>query len=122
MDKQKDMSDLNVDIQARRFLLNYIGFGNSKDYSSTKEILEYCHKYHAKKRYIIESLASSILRNLTKNSGFEVNKNAIGSCWLSSCCTTDKYVNCKEKFSSEEKVKNLISNSLLKNVINKAVV
>ena len=121
LDRQKDMSGLNVDIQARQFLLNYIDFDNSADYSSTREILEYCHKYNTKKRYTIESLASSILRNLTKDSGFEVNKGVIGPCWLSSCCAIDMYTNCKDKFSSEEKVKNLINNSLLKNVINKVV-
>lgn len=37
--------------------------------------------------YNIERLASKMLFDLTRNTGFEVRKGILGICWVSSCCS-----------------------------------
>lgn len=42
------------------------------------------------KEHNIEQLAARLLFDLTRNTGFEVSKGAIGECWVKSCCEWEK--------------------------------
>lgn len=57
--------------------------GHHCDYKEIKGIRDYIK---AADEYNIERLASKILFDLTRNTGFEVSKGALGICWRSSCC------------------------------------
>lgn len=54
-----------------------------KDYKDFPEILEWLHKID---EYNIEQITSKLLFELTRNTGFVVNKSKIGDCWKTDCC------------------------------------
>ncbi len=69
-------------VAAREKLVTSIASGELH-YKEIQEIVAY-------DRYIdehnIEQLSARLLFDLTRNTGFEVSKGTIGSCWLCSCC------------------------------------
>lgn len=69
-------------IKAREKLLEAIGAGNM-DYKAFQEIVMYDQNLA---EHNIEQLAAKMLFDLTRNTGFEVSKKLIGSCWVKSCC------------------------------------
>lgn len=52
-------------------------------YKEIQEIVEY--DVHIEE-HNIEQLASRLLFDLTRNTGFEVSKGNLGECWIKSCC------------------------------------
>lgn len=69
-------------IYAREKLVEILRTGET-DYKAIREIVEYdAHPG----RHNIEQLSSKLLFDLTRNTGFEVTKGKIGSCWILSCC------------------------------------
>lgn len=56
---------------------------NKEDYKAVSEIKMYVESLDT---YNIEQLASKLLYELTRNTGFEVNKNLLGVCWRTPCC------------------------------------
>lgn len=69
-------------ITAREKLVGSISSGNL-DYKDIREIMEYDRSLE---RHNIEQLAAKLLFDLTRNTGFEVSKGAVGECWIKSCC------------------------------------
>lgn len=69
-------------VAARETLLECISSG-ADDYKELKEIAEYDEHVA---EHNIEKLATKLLFDLTRNTGFEVTKGTIGACWLVSCC------------------------------------
>lgn len=69
-------------IAAREKLVNSIENGNM-NYKDIKELIEYDAYIE---EHNIEQVASRLLFSLTRNTGFEVSKGKIGSCWIKSCC------------------------------------
>lgn len=57
------------------------------NYKDIKEIVEYDDHIE---EHNIEQLASNLLFDLTRNTGFEVSKGSIGDCWIKSCCEWDE--------------------------------
>lgn len=69
-------------IDARAKLVNSIKTGEL-NYKDIQEIIEYDNHID---RHNVEQLASKILFDLTRNTGFEISKGNIGECWIKSCC------------------------------------
>ena len=69
-------------INAREKLIRSIRDGNS-NYNELKEIVKYDNHITD---HNVEQLASKLLFDLTRNTGFEVSKGNIGECWIKSCC------------------------------------
>ncbi len=69
-------------IEAREKLVNTIRSGDL-NYKMIQEVLTYDHNLD---NHNIEQLSARLLYDLTKNTGFEVSKRAIGDCWVRSCC------------------------------------
>lgn len=53
------------------------------DYKAIREVAEYDKRIE---EHNIEQLAARLLFDLTRNTGFEVSKSALGECWAKSCC------------------------------------
>ncbi len=53
------------------------------DYKGIREVVEYDKNIE---EYNIEQLSAKLLFDLTRNTGFEVSKGALGECWIKSCC------------------------------------
>lgn len=69
-------------IIAREKLVNAIS-SSKWNYKAIQEIIKYDkHIEH----HNIEQLAAKLLFDLTRNTGFEVSKKALGECWIKSCC------------------------------------
>ena len=73
-------------IAARKKLVSSIG-SSELNYKEIQEIMEYDKHI---KEHNIEQLAARLLFDLTRNTGFEVSKGAIGECWVKSCCEWEK--------------------------------
>lgn len=73
-------------IAARRKFVNAIALGDM-NYKEIQEIVEYDKNI---KTHNVEQLAAKILFDLTRNTGFEISKGAIGQCWIRSCCQWEK--------------------------------
>lgn len=69
-------------IAAREKLVNSITSGEWS-YKDIQEIMEYDKNIE---EHNIEQLATKLLFDLTRNTGFEVSKSTIGDCWVKSCC------------------------------------
>ena len=69
-------------IRARKLLVQSIQAENF-DYKMIQEIIEYDNYLD---NHNIEQLSAKLLFDLTRNTGFEVSKGAIGECWINSCC------------------------------------
>lgn len=87
------------------------------NYKDIKEIVAYIK--HAGE-YNIEQLATKLLFDLTRNTGFEVSKGSIGDCWIKSCCEwPDREENdiCgldHNRLSIYDKMKNIYEGTCLK--------
>ena len=102
-------------ISARNTLIQTLKIGES-NYKSLREVVEYDSNLE---NHNIEQLATKLLFDLTRNTGFEVSKGKIGDCWFQSCCEwTDK----KEDdlcglegvlLSKEEKMKRIYYGTML---------
>lgn len=103
-------------IAAREKLINSINNG-MMNYKDIKEIVAYI-KHTGE--YNIEQLATKLLFDLTRNTGFEVSKGSIGDCWIKSCCEwTDREENdvCgldHNRLSIYDKMKNIYEGTCLK--------
>ena len=53
------------------------------NYKGIREIVEYDKNIE---EHNIEQLSAKLLFDLTRNTGFEVSKGALGECWIKSCC------------------------------------
>lgn len=53
------------------------------DYKAITELRNYVETIE---EYNIEQLSAKILLELTRNTGFEVQKGKLGSCWIKNCC------------------------------------
>lgn len=69
-------------VAAREKLVGSIASGNL-DYKAMQEVVAYDRHLEG---HNIEQLAARLLFDLTRNTGFEVSKGAIGECWIKSCC------------------------------------
>ena len=76
-------------ISAREKLVHSIEMG-SMNYKDIKEIVEYDGHID---EHNIEQLATKLLFDLTRNTGFEVTKGNIGDCWIKSCCEWENRMN-----------------------------
>ena len=72
-------------VSAREKLICSIGNG-TMNYKDIKEIVQYDEHID---EHNIEQLATKLLFDLTRNTGFEVSKGKIGDCWINSCCEWD---------------------------------
>lgn len=103
-------------IAAREKLINSINNG-MMNYKDIKEIVAYI-KHTGE--YNIEQLATKLLFDLTRNTGFEVSKGSIGDCWIKSCCEwIDREENdvCgldHNRLSIYDKMKNIYEGTCLK--------
>lgn len=71
----------SVEISAREAVLAAIEQGT--DYKSLIELQRFSADID---NYNIEQLISRLLFKLTRNTGFEVTKGALGECWRKDCC------------------------------------
>ena len=69
-------------IAARKKLVENLKAGEV-NYKELQEIVDYDNNIVG---HNIEQLASKLLFDLTRNTGFEVSKGAIGKCWIEACC------------------------------------
>lgn len=69
-------------VKAREKLVRALSSGEL-NYKEIREVVEYDSKI---KNHNIEQIAAKLLFDLTRNTGFEVSKGAIGECWMKSCC------------------------------------
>lgn len=60
-----------------------VAIQNQIDYKEIEEIKDYIVQ---RDQYNIEQIASKLLFDLTRNTGFEVGKKKLGICWQVSCC------------------------------------
>lgn len=67
---------------AREKLVQALSSGEI-NYKEIREISEYDGQTG---NHNIEQLSARLLFDLTRNTGFEVSKGAIGDCWITSCC------------------------------------
>lgn len=65
-------------VEAIELFLQKIEYGNSTDISPLLQSLEEEHN--------IEQTASILLKDITKNTGFETNKSKLGDCFVIDCC------------------------------------
>lgn len=92
------------------------------DYKTIQEIVAYdCHIDD----HNIEKISAKLLYDLTRNTGFEVSKGAIGECWIKSCCEwLERQENdiCgldNRRLSIAEKMRNIYSGTSLKEKFHK---
>lgn len=103
-------------IEARNKLVSSIQNGNFR-YKEIQEIIEYDFRIE---EHNIEQLAATLLFDLTRNTGFEVSKGALGECWTKSCCEWDERQEddiCGldySRLSAFDKMKNIYRKSSLK--------
>ena len=74
--------------RSRKDLINIreklvVAIQNQIDYKEIEEIKDYIVQ---RDQYNIEQIASKLLFDLTRNTGFEVGKKKLGICWQISCC------------------------------------
>ena len=50
-----------------------------------KNLLEFAEKVHIKRKDSRESLAGAVVRELTKNTHFQVDKGMVSECWTNTC-------------------------------------
>lgn len=109
-------------LSAREKLVASIDSGELK-YKEIQEIMEYDNHIE---EHNIEQLAAKLLFDLTRNTGFEVSKGAIGECWIMSCC---EWENRQEndicglddnRLSVFDKMKNIYEETSLKEQLLKA--
>lgn len=103
-------------IAARKKLVDSITSGEL-NYKEIREIMEYDKHIE---EHNIEQLAARLLFDLTRNTGFEVSKGAIGECWVKSCCKWEKRQEndiCgldDNRMSAFDKMKNIYEGTSLK--------
>lgn len=103
-------------ILAREKLIHTLEIGNM-NYRDIKEIVEYDIYIE---EHNIEQLASKLLFDLTRNTGFEVSKGSIGDCWIKSCCEWEDRVDndlCgldSMRLSVRDKMKSIYEGTCLK--------
>lgn len=73
-------------MKAREALVKCLSSGDV-DYKMLQEVSSYDTHLDS---HNIEQLSAKLLFDLTRNTGFEVSKKAIGECWISSCCEWNK--------------------------------
>ena len=100
-------------IDARNALIRTISNGDM-NYKNANEIARYDANLNNRN---IEQLSAKLLYDLTRNTGFEVSKKAIGECWVSECC---KWTNRQDddicgldngRLSVQEKMQSIYSNT-----------
>ena len=69
-------------VKAREALIKCLSSGDV-DYKMLREVSAYDAHLDS---HNIEQLSAKLLFDLTRNTGFEVSKKAIGECWVRSCC------------------------------------
>ncbi len=78
-EKRKDL------LSARALLLKMISDGiDNNDYLKIFELTKYNKNSNS------EQLAASLLKDITRNTGFETNKRKLGECFVNDCCTWEK--------------------------------
>lgn len=108
-------------IEARNSLVNAIS-SKKYDYKQIEEVMKYDKNIN---EHNIEQLSAKILYELTRNTGFEVKKGAIGDCWIKSCCLwkqreeNDLCGLDEKRISVLEKMKKIYEETSLKEQLNK---
>ena len=103
-------------IAARKKLVSSIQKGNFH-YKEIQEIMEYDSRIE---EHNIEQLVAKLLFDLTRNTGFEVEKGLLGECWIKSCCEWEERQEndiCgldHNRLSVFDKMKNIYEESSLK--------
>ena len=69
-------------VKALEALIKCLSSGDV-DYKMLREVSAYDAHLDS---HNIEQLSAKLLFDLTRNTGFEVSKKAIGECWVRSCC------------------------------------
>lgn len=69
-------------IRAREKFIKALQTGDI-NYKELQEVIEYDKNLE---NHNVEQLAAKLLFDLTRNTGFEVTKGKIGTCWIDSCC------------------------------------
>ncbi|MCM1170635.1 MAG: hypothetical protein NC393_00745 [Clostridium sp.] len=102
-------------ISVREKLLEAVGKQN--DYKEIPEIVEWINKID---EYNIEQITAKLLYELTRNTGFVVDKSNLGVCWKVDCCGYDERGNGEvcgldiSRLSLVEKMQAVMNESLLK--------
>lgn len=102
-------------IMIRERLLEAIDKKN--DYKEVPEIVGWLNKIG---EYNIEQIAAKLLFELTRNTGFAVDKSNLGMCWKVDCCdyeereTDDKCGLDNRRLSLSEKMQTIMKESILK--------
>lgn len=102
-------------ITVREKLLEAVG--KQKDYKEIPEIMDWLNKID---EYNIEQITAKLLYELTRNTGFVVDKSNLGVCWKVDCCDYEERKNDDEcgldnsRRSLVEKMHAIMNESLLK--------
>lgn len=118
LNTQVDMSKRAYFVDIREKLLGALD--PFSDYS-LDDYMRVLNEYKgcSNKNYTVESLTSSLLKNLTKGTGFSVDKEAkengdkLGDCWLVSCCSFQQYVKCDWNISRSNKARCIYENTCI---------
>ena len=70
-------------LNVRSRLCNMLNDSNCAGYKDDECISEYINSL---KVHNVEQLCAKLLFDITRNTGFEVSKKAIGPCWINNCC------------------------------------
>ena len=80
-DNLREKREQLLDIRNR--LVSILKESNPLYYLSDEYIKEYCNLCSENN---IEQLCARLLFDITRNTGFEVSKKAVGLCWIRNCC------------------------------------
>ena len=85
------------EIDVRNALLNAMQEDRYAEYKEIIQIRSYfasiVNNVGSIDKYSIETFSAKLLHNITRNTGFFVDKNNLGDCWYKRCCTSRAEVN-----------------------------
>ena len=111
-------------LKAREALIHVLNGDSRETYKSVQDIKGYFESGIANvgtmEKYTIESFASKLLFNITRNTGFFVDKMIFGDCWKEDCCIDMAESMCGidiEELTASEKMQILYYNSDLQKIL-----
>ena len=122
---QYDCSKLQKELYVRYNLLHIIRYEDSYNYASKTVIKKYLKSLNLKHKYSIENLCSHLIKKITQNTDFIVDKKAkvskgmekLGHCWSCDCCVN--FINCGLGLNSSKKTLCIFENSCLNEELSK---
>ncbi|SFR70571.1 hypothetical protein [[Clostridium] aminophilum] len=105
-------------LKARRLFLQLVEYGLTQEERSRFLALT---GYDENKNS--EQMAAALLRDITRNTGFETNKGKLGECFVNDCCTWENRQKddiCglnDSRLDSNEKINQLVQYSVLRNTL-----